>query len=176
MARGELRDAAGRDQVVFSLETLRFLPSTGNDIRCGLSWSTRGFLSDGGRLLTSNVESSSWKPLRTHPAFLDCRTEAIGRNACRTPQELPRQSDGPDSVFRWVDAAGNRFSRTHLARLPVGFSIFYKIPKKFIAAYPPANKRRSNLASAQRGRGTLPPSAARRWRGQASRDRDDRVG
>src|SRR5208283_4853415 len=128
MARGELRDAAGRDQVVFSLETLRFLPSTGNDIRCGLSWSTRGFLSDGGRLLTSNVESSSWKPLRTHPAFLDCRTEAIGRNACRTPQELPRQSI-PFSTRPMGRCSRKPIPRTHLARLPVGFSIFYKIPK-----------------------------------------------
>jgi len=124
---------------------------------------------------SSYVLASGSNPWHHHPAFLDCRTEAIGRNACRTPQELPRQSI-PFSTHRMGRCSRKPILRTHLARLPVGFSIFYKIPKKFIAAYPPANKRRSNLASAQRGRGTLPPSAARRWRGQASRDRDGRVG
>src|SRR5208337_800193 len=63
----------------------------------------------------------------------------------------------PFSTHRMGRCGWKPILRTHLARLPVGFSIFYKIPKKFIAAYPPANKRRSNLASAQRGEGRYLP-------------------
>ncbi len=53
--------------------------------------------------------SNPWVP---HQCYLDCRTEAIARNAVRI---LRRQFPGKSYRFkpsRWTDAKGNRFPST----------------------------------------------------------------
>lgn len=57
----------------------------------------------------STASANPWHP---HPAYLDCKTECIARNACRM---LKRQFPCKQYRFRpvrWVDAKGNRFPST----------------------------------------------------------------
>ena len=60
--------------------------------------------------LAAAVFASGSNPWHPHSAFLNCTTEAIARNACRT---LHKNFPGKQYRFRpvrWVDAKGNRFS------------------------------------------------------------------
>ena len=60
--------------------------------------------------MAAAVFASGSNPWHPHSAFLNCTTEAIARNACRT---LHKNFPGKQYRFRpvrWVDAKGNRFS------------------------------------------------------------------
>lgn len=55
----------------------------------------------------STASANPWHP---HPSFLNCTTEAIARNACRTLRKNFPCKQYRFRPVRWVDARGNRFS------------------------------------------------------------------
>jgi hypothetical protein len=58
-------------------------------------------------LCPGSTASNPWVP---HQCYLDCRTEAIARNACRTLRKNFPGKQWRYRPSRWVDARGNRFS------------------------------------------------------------------
>lgn len=55
----------------------------------------------------STASANPWHP---HSLYLNCRTEAIARNACRTLRKNFPCMQYRSRPVRWVDARGNRFS------------------------------------------------------------------